>query len=379
MSAQQPLNVVIAGGGIAAVETALALGELAAGRVRLQLVAPNGELIYRPLSVREPFAYAPARHYPLSEVAAETDAELIADELAWVDAERHAIHTAAGGELPYDALVVAVGARMRPPFEHGTTIDDGRMDELLQGIVQDVEQGYVHSIAFVAPGRLTWPLPIYDLALMTARRAYDANEQVTITIVTPEDAPLAVFGEQASRSVSQLLREAGIEVLTSAYAEVPRAGHVVVHPGARGVDADRVIALPELFGPAVRGLPAAENGFMPVDPHGHVRGVDDVYACGDATDFAIKHGGVSAQQADVVAESIAARAGADIAPHPFDPEIRGMLLTGGRPRYLTARITGGHGFSSDITDEPTWSPAGKISAVYLSPYLERQDRAAGRA
>ena len=372
------MNVVIAGGGVAAIETALALSDLAADQMRMRLVTPDREFAYRPLSVREPFEYAPARHYPLDEVAAETDAELIADELAWVDADRRTLHTAAGAELPYDALVVAVGARMRPAFEHGVTIDDRRMDELLHGLVQDVEGGYVKSIAFVAPGRLAWPLPIYELALMTARRAYDMSVEVKITIVTPEDAPLAIFGDQASHELSRLLREAGVEVLTSAYAEVPRAGHVVVHPGERGVDADRVVALPELHGPAVRGLPAAENGFIPVDPHGRVRGVDAVYACGDATDFAIKHGGLAAQQAEAVAESIAALAGADLMPRPFDPQIRGVLLTGGKPRYLTASIAGGHGFSSEMTEEPTWSPAGKISAAYLTPYLERQDRAAGR-
>ena len=378
VNAEQPTTVVIAGGGVAAIEAALALSDLAADRLSLQLVASKREFTYRPLSVREPFAYAPARRYPLSEVAAETDAELIADELAWVDPDRATLHTAAGAELPYDGLVVALGARMRPAFEHAVTIDDHRMDELLHGLIQDVEEGYVHSLAFVAPGRLAWPLPIYELALMTARRAYDSNEQVKITIVTPEDAPLAIFGAQASQAVSDLLRGAGIEVLTSAYAEVPRTGHVVVHPGQREVDADRVVALPELYGPAVRGLPAAENGFIPVDPHGHVRGVERVYACGDATDFAIKHGGLAAQQADAVAESIAASVGADLTPKPFDPEIRGILLTGEKPRYLTARITGGHGFSTEMTAEPTWSPAGKISATYLTPYLERQDRAVGR-
>ena len=99
-----------------------------------------------------------------------------------------------------------------------------------------------------------------------------------------------------------------------------------------------------------------------------------VYAAGDATDFAIKHGGLAAQQADALAESIAALAGAPVTPKPFRPEIHGMLLTGGKPCYLTARITGGHGFSSQITDQPTWSPAVKVAARYLAPYLDQRDR-----
>ena len=51
-----------------------------------------------------------------------------------------------------------------------------------------------------------------------------------------------------------------------------------------------------------------------------------------------------------------------------------MLLTDDEPLYLTAKLTGGHGFSSEITDAPTWSPPAKIAAKFLAPYLEQKDR-----
>jgi hypothetical protein len=51
-----------------------------------------------------------------------------------------------------------------------------------------------------------------------------------------------------------------------------------------------------------------------------------------------------------------------------------MLLTDDKPIYLTAKITGGQGFSSEITDTPTWDPPSKIAAKYLAPYLEGRDR-----
>jgi sulfide:quinone oxidoreductase len=143
------------------------------------------------------------------------------------------------------------------------------------------------------------------------------------------------------------------------------------------VGADRIVALPELFGPAVRGLPAGEHGFIPVDEHCRVRGVERVWAAGDAIDFAVKHGGIASQQADAAAEAIAALAGAPITPAPFEPEIRGILLTGRKPRYLTARLSGSMSFSSQVTDEPTWTPVSKISARYLAPYLESRATPAG--
>ena len=222
---------------------------------------------------------------------------------------------------------------------------------------------------------MAWPLPLYELALMTAGRAYDMDVELATTIVTPEDSPLAIFGSTASSGVAELLEQAHIETITSAYAEVPHSGEIVINPGDRHLKVNRVVALPELYGPSVRGIPLSEHGFLRVDVHGQVVDVEHVYAAGDATEFAVKYGGIAAQQADAAAESIAALAGAPVTPEPFHPVIHGILLTAGEPRYLTARITGGQGFSSEISDTPTWSPPVKIAAKYLAPYLDALDRA----
>ena len=97
---------------------------------------------------------------------------------------------------------------------------------------------------------------------------------------------------------------------------------------------------------------------------------------GDATDFAIKHGGIAAQQADVALQAIGAFVGFAPEPPPCHPVIHAGLLAGGRPRYLSAKITGGHGSGSQIAGAPTWSPPGKIAAKCLAPYLEKHDRLA---
>jgi sulfide:quinone oxidoreductase len=142
---------------------------------------------------------------------------------------------------------------------------------------------------------------------------------------------------------------------------------------------DRVVALPELFGPSTPGVPLkAHNGFIPIDAHCRVPQLDRVYAAGDATDFAVKHGGIASQQADTAAQAIASLAGAPIEPQPFNPVIHGMLVGGQKPLYLTARITGEHGSRSRVSETPTSSPAAKIAAKYLAPYLASRDRAALR-
>ncbi|HEX4187372.1 MAG TPA: hypothetical protein VHY83_05680, partial [Solirubrobacteraceae bacterium] len=264
----------------------------------------------------------------------------------------------------------ALGARVVPRYKHALTIDDRTMEHTLHGLIQDLELGYLESVAFVAPGRMAWPLPLYELALMTAGRAYDMNVEVPVTIVTPEDAPLAIFGERASQGVAGLLEKAGIRTFASAYAEVPEPGHISIHPGDRQVRAGRVVALPELYGPSVRGIPLSEHGFIRVNKFGRVPDCGPVYAAGDVTDFAVKQGGVGAQQADVVAESIANLAGADIEPQPFHPVLRGLLMTGDHSYYMQSQIAGGHGYSSEFSTDPLWTPAVKISAAYLAPYLD---------
>jgi sulfide:quinone oxidoreductase len=367
------LRVIIVGGGVAALESALALSHLAPELTDVTILAPNHEFVYRPMVVREPFAYGSASRYPLQRIASDAGATLLDEQLAWIDPAKHTLHTESGKAIEYDALLLALGAHASSRYEHAVTIDDRRMDETLHGLIQDVEGDYIHSLAFVAPGSIAWPLPLYELALMSAGRAYDMGIELSTTIVTPEDSPLAIFGSTASIAVTELLHQAKIQVISSAYAEIPRSGEVVISPGDRHLRVDRVIALPELHGPSLRGIPLGDHGFIRVDRYGRVPHVDDIYAAGDATDFPVKHGGLAAQQADVAAQSIAAQAGVGVRPERFDPVINGMLLTNDKPLYLTAHITGGDGFSSKISDTPTWSPPRKIVARYLAPYLEDLD------
>jgi sulfide:quinone oxidoreductase len=376
---KQPFKVLIAGGGVAGLEAALALRDLAGERVAMMMLAPEAEFVYRPMQVLEPFAYQTARHFSLAQIADDLGVELMQDALKAVDPVHRMAHTEGGHWLSYDALLLALGAIARPRFDHAVTLDDRRLDEQLHGLIQDIEGGYVHKLAFLVPTRMPWPVPVYELALLTARRAWSMGADLSITLVTPEDAPLAIFGSRVSEAVEQLLEEQGILVIHSAHAEVPEPGQIAIYPGSRRLQVERIVALPELQGPPIAGVPSsADGGFIPVDVHGRVAGIERVYAAGDATAFAVKHGGIAAQQADAAAEAIAALAGAAVEPQPFHPVIRTILLGAEKPLYLSAHITGGHGSTSQASEEPTWAPHTKIAAKYLGPYLESLDCAALR-
>jgi sulfide:quinone oxidoreductase len=371
-SSADTFRVVIVGGGVAGLEAALALADLAGEQTDVTVLAPNADFVYRPMVVREPFADARAPRYPLAPLVSDAGATLVQGELAWIDRDAQTIHTETDEAIAYDALILAHGARTVKHFEHALVIDDRALDETMHGLIQDVEGGYIHKLAFVSPGRMAWPLPLYELAFMTAGRAYDMGIELETTIITPEDSPLAIFGASASDTVADLLSRAGIETINSAYVEVPSAREVIINPGGRHLDVDRIVSLPELYGPEIRGIPLGESGFVQVDAYCKVLNVENVYAAGDITDFPIKQGGIGAQQADTAATAIAALAGAPVTPARFNPLIQGKLLTGGKPQYLTAHITGGHGFSSEITDTPAGAPD-KIAAKYLAPYLREHE------
>src|SRR5438477_6493574 len=92
-SGSEAFSVLIAGAGVAGLEAALALQELAADRVKVTLLAASSEFVYRPMVVREPFPYAAGRRYSFEKVAQDLGAELVRDSLAWVDGAERVAHT----------------------------------------------------------------------------------------------------------------------------------------------------------------------------------------------------------------------------------------------------------------------------------------------
>jgi sulfide:quinone oxidoreductase len=362
-----PLHVVVLGGGVAALETLLALRDLADERVRTTFVAPEEHFTYRPLSTAEPFALGHAQRHELADVARELGAELVHDSAVGIIPARHVVQLASGGELRYGALVVAVGARPARALPRGITFGEPGAREALQGMLGDLEEGYLERVAFVVPPSSSWPLPLYELALMTAAEVRGMGmDRVVFTLISTEPTPLSVFGHKASESVAELLEQAGIEFVGGHYANLD-GDQLLLSPGQLVIDAQRVVSLPMLLGPGIDGLPGDQNGFVPVDEHGRVAGLDDVYAAGDATTYPIKQGGLATQQADAVAEAIAARAGAQVTPQPARPVLRGVLLTGGVKRFLRHELGGDD--EGESGTRALWWPPNKIAGRYLSPYL----------
>jgi sulfide:quinone oxidoreductase len=375
-------RVVIAGAGVAGLETMLALRALAGDRIDITVVAPGLKFLNRSMSVNAPFEAPRGRGIRLESILAEFDARWVRDVLDRVDHQQRVAITRGGERLSYDVLVLALGAHPKQWASGSLFYRDGTHSLSYYGggespdfrlLVQRLHEGRIGKLAFVKPAGPSWPLPLYDLALMTAAAcAAEGRSDVELDLITPEERPLGIFGRRASVAIRGLLEESGIRLHTASYAEPGRPGWLEITPGGRRMKVDRVITEPRLAGPGLRGVPCDHDGFIPTDAHGYVPERDGVFAAGDATSFPVKQGGLAAQQADAVAEAIAAVIGVDIDPQPFRPVLRGVLLTGRSPRYLRSEIAGGAGDDSTISEEALWWPPNKLAGRYLAPYLSGQ-------
>lgn len=365
-------RVVIAGGGIAGIEAALALRDLAGERVEVDLRDPRNEFVFRPFAVGEPYGAARVFRYDLRQVAERCGASFHADGIVSVDPGRRLAVTRDGERLRYDYLVIASGVRMLAAVPGAVTFwgtaDEGQVGD----VIADLRAGSLRHLVFTMPGGRSWALPLYELALLAATELAkaDAALRTHLTVVTPEDAPLELFGRRAGEQMSSLLEDRGIEVVSGAHPVKFENGRLRVAPGEE-IEADAVIGLPRLEGRRIAGIPHDADGFVGVDDHGRVIGLERVFAAGDVTTFPVKQGGIATQQADAVAEAVAAEAGAEVDPQPFDPILRGVLWTGREPRYLYGRPTGGHGEMSSLGERPQWPPQdGKVIGRYLTSFVD---------
>jgi sulfide:quinone oxidoreductase len=370
-------QVVIVGGGVAGLEALIALRALVGDRVAVTLVSQDDWFVDRPLTVAEPFGLGSAARHPLPEIAAEFGAGFVHASVAAVAAAEHRVTCAGGPDLGFDTLILAPGARTRPPFADAIAFGMAGSGQAVKDMLSRLRGGEVRSVAFVAPSMAGWLVPLYELALMTGRElARSKVEGAQLRLVTPEDRPLTLFGAQGSESVGRLLAAAGIEFIGATSATV-QGGELALGASGGSVAVDCVVSLPLLRGPGLAGVPATQpDDFIVVDEYGRVEGLADVYAAGDAIDFPVKQGGLAAQQADAVVAHVAARHGARVDAAPFRPVLRGMLLTGDEPRFMRSGVASA---DPDISDAwyPLWWPPTKIAGRHLAPYLLKRSEAEG--
>ena len=372
------LRVLVAGGGFAAAEAALALRAYASDRVDIEIVSPESHLRFRPASTISVFGEQPVESFSLAALGRDTGAVLFEDRLEAVAPDVRRVRLATGAQREYDALVLAVGARARVAVPGALTFRDQRDSGQLRRLLDELWAGELRRIAVAVPAGPIWSVPAYEIALLLASEVERHGLLTEIAIVTPESAVLEVFGTKVSGVVAGLLADADVQVVSDTVPrDVDRRGLRLLDRGT--VAADRVIALPRLVGPRLPGVPPDFSGFIPTRALGRVDGVPDVYAAGDMISFPVKQGGVAAQQADAIAAVIALRAGASPAMPPPTVVLRTQLFGAPRPTFLEAVLDGaGHPLPgrSAVHAESPWWPKGTLFGRHVSAWMAQQALAA---
>jgi sulfide:quinone oxidoreductase len=368
-----PLRVLVAGGGIAGLEALLALRETAGPRLSLTLVEPRDAVSLLALGPAEPFGAGRPTQLRVGNIAARVGARMVRGAVRGIDTSARLVLTETGDSIPNDALLIAVGGRQAAAIPEALTWWPMGDRTAFARMLTDLERGAAGSVAFVVPPQCVWSLPAYELALLTARRLARrgrSKAKAKVTIVTPEAAPLEVFGPEASAVVARELDDARIAFRGGRAVTLAGTGPFAVkRAGSRAkLEVDRAVALPHAVGPEVPGVDADADGFLDVDEHCRVRHTPAVWAAGDATSHRPCHGGLAAEQADCAAEDIAARAGAPISPRPYRPVLRAELMTGRGTLWLR-RDLGDPDDAGAASELALWPPRGKVAARLLGAEL----------
>ena len=271
-STPEPVRVLVAGGNAGALEAALA--RIGTG-VRIDVLAPERHLVD---SVSEPAGLGRTVRRELAEIARASGFNLIRDAVERVDAEAHQVLTQGGETLDYDELVLSLSAQPRLTVPGALCLRGPQDAPALRTALLELQPGA--RVGYVIDDRSTWPLPAYELALMTESWSRAEERGLTVVLVTSELTPLDAFGKRASKHVRRAFAQRGIELHTERVAD--RFADDGLHvEWDSPIPLDAAIALPALTGPAVPGIPRDALGFAPVDEQGRVRGVSDVFAVGD--------------------------------------------------------------------------------------------------
>jgi sulfide:quinone oxidoreductase len=362
-------RVLIAGAGVAGLEAALALRDLADERVEVTLCDPAAEFVYRPFAVGEPYGTTRSFRYDLRQLSERSGAVLRRKMIVAADPSRQIALARDGEQISYDHLIVAPGVRTLWAVPGAVTYwgatDRGQLSEL----IADLRGGGLKHVVFTMPSPQGWVLPLYDLALLAATDLVPVGA-TRVSIVTPEGTPLEAFGVAAAEQVGELLAGCGIEFIANTHPIAFEGGRLHVATG-RYIEADAVVSLPRVEGRRVDGIGHDREGFLSVDRHGAVIGQEHIYAAGDVCAFPLKQGGVASQQADTAAEMIAAAAGAPVEPRAFDPILRWVLWVNKEPHYLQGGPGRRHRDAAGLSKR-SWEQGRnpQVVARYLTPLVD---------
>ena len=146
------MSLVIAGGGPAALEAALAVQRLAGDRLPVTLLSDRDEFVYRPVAVAEPFGFASAQRFSLRRLCEDRGFELKRGTVSAVDPDRHRVLLEGDGQVPYDVLLLALGARAEETIPGAITFRGPEDSARLRAALEQLHVALPRLVGLAFPG-----------------------------------------------------------------------------------------------------------------------------------------------------------------------------------------------------------------------------------
>jgi sulfide:quinone oxidoreductase len=397
MNSKRRPHVVVLGGGFGGLEAAFLLRMRVGDRADVTLLTDQPGFLFKPNTIYIPFGLDPAElMIDLRRPARRAGVELHVERVEGIDPRAGTVQTT-GRLVPYDHLVVATGASMRPAevpglAEHANTIwtpaEMLRLRGSLQALVESAREGARRRVLFLIPPNNKCAGPLYEIAMMldTWLRRRSVRDAVDITWTTYEAGYIQAFGPRLHEVVTAEFERRGIAGLTGmVVTEV--AGREVRYAGGRTMPFDLLVSFP----PYVAAnpyplLPGDERGFVATDlATRRVAGHPEIYAVGDAGDFPVKQAFLALLQADTAAELIAAEVLHTQTSAVFDPTSMCVMEQFDKATFaqVPLQLTGDARLPVEVRAEavssyrvgssPMWRLGKRLLGVYL-PWRFRAGR-----
>jgi sulfide:quinone oxidoreductase len=320
-----------------------------ADELQIDIVDRDDTHIYQPGLLFVPFGLAKPETLVRSRAAqlrrgigyhqSEIDGVALAD---------NRVELADGTVLPYNALVVATGARLLPEETEGMlgaawqksvfTFYDLPGATALRDALARFEGG--NLVVDIVDMPIKCPVAPIEFTFLADwyLRQRGIREKTTLTLATPLDG--CFTKPVASKHLTHLLEEKGIELeVEFAAGEVDGDGGRLLSYDGREIPFDLLVTIPLHGGQAYversEGL-GDSLGFIPTDPATlQARAADSVFAIGDATDLrASKAGSVAHFEGEILAENIEAFLQGEPLTARFDGHANCFVETGGGKALL---------------------------------------------
>lgn len=312
-------RVLVLGGGFGGLEAAFYLRMKLGASADVTLVSDRDYFLFKPNTIYIPFGLDPDKlKVGLARPTRRKNIAFVRDRVREVDPDAKRVSTE-DHRLPYDFLVVATGADMRPEEvpglrEHAETIwtprEMLRLRLALYDLLERARSGEHRRVLFLVAPNNKCAGPLYELVFMldTWLRRKGARANVDLTLSTYEETYIQAFGPRLHEYVAGEFERRVIAGHTGHVARRvdPEAVH---YENGRSLPYDLLVAFsPYAAEVSYPALPGDDRGFVETETGSRqVVGQPDVYAVGDAGDFPVKQAFLAFLQGDAAAEHICAR------------------------------------------------------------------------